>query len=122
MDAYTLIVLVLIGLFAGVLGGLVGVGGGLIIVPALIMILGFGPKEAQGTSLAVLLPPIGILAVVNYYRAGYVDMKYALIIALAFIFGGWIGSKFAIALPDAVVKKVFAGFMIITALKMLFTK
>jgi uncharacterized protein len=120
MDTYTLVVLMLIGLAAGFLGGMVGLGGGLIIIPALIMALGLGPKEAQGTSVAVMLPPIGILAAMNYYKAGYVNIKYALIIAVAFILGGWVGSKLAISLPDAIVKKVFAGIMIVTALKMVF--
>ncbi len=120
MDTYTLMVLILIGLAAGVLGGMVGLGGGLIIIPALMMVLSLSAKEAQGTSVAVMLPPIGILAAMNYYKAGYVNMKYALIIAVAFILGGWLGSKLAIGLPDAVVKKVFAGVMVITALKMIF--
>ena len=113
-------VLILIGLAAGDLGGMVGLGGGLIIIPALMMVLSLSAKEAQGTSVAVMLPPIGILAAMNYYKAGYVNMKYALIIAVAFILGGWLGSKLAIGLPDAVVKKVFAGVMVITALKMIF--
>jgi uncharacterized membrane protein YfcA len=122
MDTYTLVVLIFIGLAAGVLGGMFGVGGGLIIVPALVILLSFGPKEAQGTSVAVMLPPIGILAAMNYYKSGYLNIKYALIIALAFIVGGYFGSKLAIAIPDAVGKKLFAGFMILTAAKMLFGK
>jgi len=122
MDTYTLVVLVLIGLAAGVLGGMFGVGGGLIIVPALMIILGFGPKEAQGTSVAVMLPPIGILAAMNYYKAGYLNLKFALVIAVAFILGGYFGSKLAIAIPVAVARKLFAGFMILTAAKMLFGK
>ena len=88
MDAMTLIILISIGLAAGVLGGMVGLGGGIIIIPALIMLLGLGQKEAQGTSVAIMLPPIGILAVLNYYKAGYVNVKFALVIALAFILGG----------------------------------
>jgi uncharacterized protein len=122
MEASTFFVLVLIGLAAGVLGGMFGVGGGIIIVPALILALGLGPKEAQGTSVAVMLPPIGILAAINYYKAGYLDIKYAFVIALAFILGGWFGSKLAIVMPDATMKKVFAGFMLLTSLKMLFGK
>ena len=122
MDTYTLVVLVLIGLAAGVLGGMFGVGGGLIIVPALMIALGLGPKEAQGTSVAVMLPPIGILAAMNYYKGGYLNLKFALIIAFAFIVGGYFGSKWAIALPGPVIRKLFAGFMIITAVKMLFDK
>jgi uncharacterized membrane protein YfcA len=122
MDTYTLVVLILIGIAAGVLGGMFGVGGGLIIVPALMLALNLGPKEAQGTSVAVMLPPIGILAAMNYYKAGYLDIKYALVIAVAFIFGGWFGSKLAISLPVDIMKKLFAGFMMITALKMFFGK
>lgn len=122
MDTYTLVVLILIGIAAGTLGGMFGVGGGLIIVPALMLALNLGPKEAQGTSVAVMLPPIGILAAMNYYKAGYLDIKYALVIALAFIVGGWFGSKLAISLPDVLMKKIFAGFMLLTALKMLFGK
>ena len=122
MDLYTLGILSLIGLAAGILGGMVGLGGGLIMIPAMVMILGLSPKEAQGTSIAVMLPPIGILAAMNYYKAGYVNIKFAMIMAIAFIIGGYFGSKWAIALPYAIVKKAFAGFMIITALKMIFDK
>ncbi len=122
MDAYTLVLLICIGLFAGLLGGMIGLGGGIIIIPALIMLLGLSPKEAQGTSVAIMLPPIGILAVMNYYRAGYVNIKYAVVIATAFVLGGYFGSKLAIVLPDLAVKRIFAGFMIITAVKMLWGK
>ena len=122
MDAMTLIILISIGLAAGVLGGMVGLGGGIIIIPALIMLLGLGQKEAQGTSVAIMLPPIGILAVLNYYKAGYVTVKFALVIALAFILGGWFGSKIAIAMPDVIMKKVFAVIMIVIAIKMIVSK
>jgi uncharacterized membrane protein YfcA len=122
MDITTLLILTGIGLAAGILGGMVGLGGGLIIIPGLVMLLGLTQKEAQGTSVAVMLPPIGILAVINYYKGGYVNMKFALIIATAFILGGWFGSKIAIALPEVIMKKVFAGLMIVVALKMIFSK
>jgi uncharacterized membrane protein YfcA len=122
MEISTLLILAFIGLAAGILGGMVGLGGGLIIIPGLVMLLGLGQKEAQGTSVAIMLPPIGILAAWNYYKSGYVNIKFAIIIAIAFILGGWIGSKAAIALPDSTVRKVFAGLMIITALKMIFSK
>ncbi len=122
MDINTFIILTIIGLAAGILGGMVGLGGGLIIIPALIMALGLSQKMAQGTSVAIMLPPIGILAAWNYYKAGFVNIKFALIIAFAFILGGWIGSKAAIALPELVVKRVFALIMIITAVKMIFSK
>jgi uncharacterized membrane protein YfcA len=122
METNTLIILVVIGLAAGILGGMVGLGGGLIMIPAMVMFLGFSQKAAQGTSVAVMLPPIGILAAWNYYKAGYVNMKYALIMAFAFILGGWLGSKLAIALPDAYVKRIFAVVMVVTAVKMFFSK
>jgi uncharacterized membrane protein YfcA len=122
MEIGTLLILIGIGLAAGILGGMVGLGGGLIIIPGLVMLLGLAQKEAQGTSVAIMLPPIGILAAYNYYKAGYVNIKYAMIIAVAFILGGWLGSKMAVALPDAAVKKVFAVVMIVTALKMIFSK
>ena len=122
MEIGTLLILIGIGLAAGILGGMVGLGGGLIIIPGLVMLLGLAQKEAQGTSVAIMLPPIGILAAYNYYKAGYVNIKYAMIIAVAFILGGWLGSKMAVVLPDAVVKKVFAVVMIVTALKMILSK
>jgi uncharacterized protein len=122
MEISTIIILTIIGLSAGILSGLVGLGGGLILIPAMVMALGMGQKEAQGTSLAIMLPPVGILAVWNYYKAGFVDMKYALIMAAAFIVGGWFGSKVAVALPVLVVKRIFAGVMIITAIKMIWGK
>ena len=122
MDLSTVLILALIGLLAGTLGGMVGLGGGLIIVPAMIYFMGADQKTAQGTSIAIMLPPIGLFAAMNYYKAGYINVKYAAIIALTFLVGGYFGSRLAIALPEAVVKKVFAGLMIITAVKMIFTK
>jgi uncharacterized membrane protein YfcA len=122
MDAMTLTFLILIGLAAGVLGGMVGLGGGIIMIPAMVMLLGLGQKEAQGTSVAVMLPPIGVLAAWNYYKAGYVNIKFALVIALAFIIGGWFGSKIAIAIPEVLMKKIFAGIMIVMAIKLIVSK
>jgi len=122
MDFSTVLILAAIGLVAGTLGGMVGIGGGLIIVPAMVYFMGADQKTAQGTSIAIMLPPIGLFAAINYYRAGYINIKYAAIIAVTFLLGGYIGSRLAIALPEALVKKVFAGFMIITAIRMIFTK
>lgn len=119
MDITTLVLLTAIGLCAGILGGMVGLGGGIIIIPGLIMLLGMTQKGAQGTSVAIMLPPIGVLAAWNYYKAGYVNIKFALVIAVAFILGGWLGSKIAIALPDVVMKKIFAVIMIVVAVKMI---
>ncbi len=119
MNAETLMILVAIGFMAGVLSGLVGVGGGIIIVPALVFFLGFSQQEAQGTSLGLLLLPVGILAVLNYYNKGYIDVKVVGIMCLAFVVGGWVGSKVALQLSEEVVKKIFAVVLIYTAFKML---
>lgn len=118
----TVIVLLFIGLAAGVLSGLVGIGGGLIIVPALVYFLSMGQHEAQGTSLATLLLPVGILAVYNYYKVGYVDVRSATIIAIAFVAGGFIGSKIAISIDQNTLKKVFGIFMLLLSLKIIFGK
>ena len=119
MTAQIVIILVLIGLFAGMLSGLIGVGGGIIIVPALVFFLGFTQHEAQGTSLGLLLLPVGILAVANYYKQGYVDIKVVIIMCAAFIIGGWLGSKLSLALPADTVKKIFAIVLFYTAIKMM---
>lgn len=120
MNATTIILLILIGLAAGFLSGLVGIGGGIIIVPALVIIAGFSQKMAQGTSLGILLLPVGILAVIQYYKQGYVDIKYVTIVALAFVLGGLLGSKVALAISEDKMKKVFAIVMLVLSVKMLF--
>ena len=120
MTTATIIILIIIGLAAGVLSGLVGVGGGLIIVPALVYFVAFSQKAAQGTSLGILLLPVGILAVMQYYQKGFIDVKVVLTVSLGFLIGGWFGSKMAVSLPVATIKKIFAIFMLLTALKMLF--
>jgi uncharacterized membrane protein YfcA len=119
MTAQIVIILVLIGLFAGMLSGLIGVGGGIIIVPALVFFLGFTQHEAQGTSLGLLLLPVGVLAVANYYKQGYVDIKVVAIMCAAFVIGGWLGSKLSLALPADTVKKIFAIVLFYTAIKMM---
>lgn len=120
MSANTIVLLILVGLAAGMLSGLVGIGGGIIIVPALVMFLGFTQKEAQGTSLGILLLPIGILAVVQYYKEGYINVHYVLTVAIAFLVGSYFGSKLAISLSDEKVKKIFAITLMLIAIKMLF--
>jgi len=119
MTTELLIILLLIGLFAGILSGLVGVGGGLIIVPALIFFLGYSQHQAQGTSLGLLLLPVGILAVLNYYNKGYIDIKVVAVMSIAFVLGGWLGSKIALRLPADTVKKIFAVFLFYSAFKLL---
>ena len=120
MSLQVIIILVLIGLAAGILGGLVGVGGGIIIVPSLIYFLGFSQKEAQGTSLGILLLPVGIFGVLQFYKAGYVDMRSVWLVSFGFLVGSYFGSKIALSLPQETVKKIFAILMILIALKMLF--
>jgi len=119
MTAQIIFILILIGLFAGMLSGLIGVGGGIIIVPALVFFLGFTQHEAQGTSLGLLLLPVGVLAVINYYKQGYVDIKVVVIMCAAFVIGGWLGSKLSLALPADVVKKIFAIVLFYAAFKMM---
>lgn len=120
MDFQTILILVMLGVAAGMLSGLVGIGGGIILVPGLIFFLAFSQKMAQGTSLGILLLPIGILGVIQYYKQGYIDLKVVLVISLAFLVGNFFGSKLALSLPQETLKKIFAGFLIVMAVKMLF--
>jgi uncharacterized membrane protein YfcA len=120
MSLQTVILLVIVGLAAGALSGMVGVGGGIIIVPALVFFLGFSQLQAQGTSLGLLLLPAGILAVWNYYKQGYIDIKVVGIMFISFVLGGWFGSKFALSIPQETVKKIFAIVLLLVGCKMLF--
>jgi hypothetical protein len=120
MTASTIILLILIGIAAGILSGLIGVGGGIIIVPALVYVLSFSQKQAQGTSLGILLLPIGILAVMQYYKQGYVDIKVVLIVSVAFVIGGYFGSKIALHISESLLKKIFAVILILISIKILF--
>ncbi|MBD99303.1 MAG: permease [Verrucomicrobia bacterium] len=121
MSITTLVILLLIGIFAGILSGLIGVGGGIIIVPALVYFLGVSQHTAQGTSLALMLPPIGILAAMNYYKAGALNIKYAAVIAVAFVIGGYLGSKLSITyINEILMKKIFGFILLIAAIKMIF--
>ncbi|HEY1032285.1 MAG TPA: sulfite exporter TauE/SafE family protein [Flavipsychrobacter sp.] len=120
MSLQTIVILLLIGFAAGILSSMVGIGGGVVIVPALVLALGMSQKLAQGTSLALMLPPIGVLAVMNYYKQGYVDLKVAGIICTTFILGGYVGSKIVLGLEPSLIKKIFAVFMILIAVKYLF--
>jgi uncharacterized protein len=120
MSIQTVIIIILIGLAAGMLSGLVGVGGGIIIVPALVFFLGFSQHQAIGTSLGILLLPAGILAVINYYKKGFIDLKVVLILFVGYVVGSYFGSNISLNVSQEALKKVFAFMLIITAIKMLF--
>lgn len=121
MNVSTVLILLFVGLIAGMLSGLIGIGGGIIIVPMLLFI-GLTQQQAQGTSLAVMLPPIAFLAVLNYHKAGQIEWKYAMIIAVFFIIGSYYGSKIAINIDQKTLRKIFGVVLLIIAGKMLLTK
>ena len=122
MDIILISGLIILGLTAGALSGLIGIGGGIIIIPALVFIFGLSQKMAQGTTLALLVPPIGLLAALTYYKHGYVDIKFATLIIIGFLIGSIIGAKFAVKLPTEIITKVFAISIILIGIKMLFSK
>lgn len=113
---------VLLGLAAGVLSGIIGIGGGVIIVPVLVFLFGLSQHQAQGTTLALLVPPIGILAAWTYYKAGYVNLEIAAFVCLGFVLGGLIGARIATALPDVVLERVFGVVLLLISLKMIFAR
>lgn len=113
---------ILLGLAAGVFSGLVGVGGGVIIVPALVFLFGMNQHQAQGTTLALMIPPIGLLAAWSYFKNGYVDIKVAALICLGFFIGGYFGAKLANTMSNQVLEKIFGFAMMLISLKMLFGK
>jgi len=108
-----------LGLAAGALSGLIGIGGGVIIVPALVFLFHFSQHRAEGTTLAMLIPPVGILAVMPYFRNGYVDIRTAGLICLGFVFGGWAGGHFANTLQAATLQRVFGAVLMVIAARML---
>ena len=118
-SSQTILILVLIGILAGVLSGFVGVGGGLVIVPALMYFLSLNQFQAQGTCLAVLILSLGFLGFMNYYKTGNVHVSYALVIAAAFILGSYFGSKMALRLPEYKVKFFFGVLMLYMAIQMI---
>lgn len=112
------LVFVVIGLLAGVLSGLFGIGGGLVIVPALIIIAGLSPVQATGTSLLALLLPVGALGVWEYYRKGNLNITAGLWVALGLFFGAWIGAKLAQDLSPVQLRRAFALFLVVVAGKL----
>ena len=117
-----LLILIVIGIVTGVMAGMLGIGGAIIMIPALVFFLGISQHTAQGTSLAVMLPPVGIIAAYNYYKAGQVNIRFAIILAVFFLVGSYFGSKLALNMPQATIKKVFGILLLLVAAKMLFSK
>lgn len=122
MSIYQISILLFIGICAGFLSGMVGIGGGIVIVPMLVYFLGFEQHTAQGTTLFMFLFPIGILGVMNYYNKGHVDMKTAAVICSTFIIGSYFGSKLSLSIDKALITKIFGGIFLIISLKMIFGK
>jgi uncharacterized membrane protein YfcA len=122
MSGTTFAILIIIGLVAGFLGGMIGLGGAIILIPAMVLFLAMDQRMAQGTTIAIMLPPIGLFAAYNYYKAGFVNVRYALVIAVVFMLGGYLGSKLALNLPVGVLKKAFAVVLALIAAKMVFAK
>ena len=118
----TVLVLLAVGLVAGFLSGLIGIGGGIIIVPVLVYLLAVDLKTAQGTTLFMFMLPVGVLGVFNYYKAGHVDFKYAAVMAITFVVGSYFGSKSAITIDTKLVKQIFAIVIILIGIKMLWNK
>ena len=115
----TPIAFVVLGLLVGILSGMVGVGGGIVLVPALVYFFGFSQHSAQGTTTAMLIPPIGILAAYTYYKNGMVDMRAAGFICIGFLLGGLFGAKIAVVLPKEVLRRGFGALLLVISVKML---
>ena len=109
----------LLGLVAGVMSGLIGIGGGIVIVPVLVFLFGFSQHLAQGTTLAMMVPPIGILAAWMYFKEGYVDLTVAAVLCVGFFFGGLLGAKIATGLSGAVLERVFGVALLAVSIKMI---
>ena len=122
MSLTTVLILVIIGILGGFLSGLMGVGGGIIMIPMLIFFLSFSQQQAQGTSLAVLAVPVTALAAYQYYKEGNIKWEYALIMAVFFVAGGYLGSKLAITLDQKTLQRIFGVIMLIISMKLIFTK
>lgn len=113
---------IILGVVAGIFGGFFGLGGGAIIIPALVYLLGFTQHQAQGTTLAILVPPIGLLAALRYWQSGNVKMEVAIFICLGFFLGGWVGAHFAHQISDVTLKRLFGVFLLLISVKMILSK
>ena len=122
MSISMILILIVLGIITGVMAGMLGIGGAIIMIPALVFLLGISQQTAQGTSLAVMLPPVGIIAAYNYYKAGHVNIRFAIILAAFFLVGSYFGSKLALNIPQLLLKKIFGVLLLLVAAKMLLSK
>ena len=113
---------ILVGLFTGLVSGLIGIGGGVIVVPILVLLFGLTQHQAQGTTLAMMVPPIGLLAALTYYRQGHVNLEMAAFMAAGFFVGGLLGARMAVGLSNAVLEKVFGVALLLISVKMIIGK
>lgn len=113
---------ILVGLIGGTLSGLLGIGGAVFMIPAISFLFGFSQHLAQGTTLAIMVPPIGLLAAYTYFKQGYVDLKMAAFIAIAFFIGGFIGARIALVIPAAILKRMFGVLLVFIGVKLLLGK
>jgi uncharacterized membrane protein YfcA len=116
------IVYIILGIIAGIFGGMFGIGGGSILIPALVFLFGLTQHQAQGTTLAIMVPPIGLLAAMRYYYSGNVKLDIAGFVCLGFFVGGLVGAHFVQNVPDMLLKKIFGVFFLVIALRMIFFK
>jgi uncharacterized membrane protein YfcA len=113
---------ILLGLLTGIFSGMFGLGGGIVVIPALVLVFGLSQHQAQGTTLAMMVPPIGLLAAWTYYKEGFVDLKIAALLCLGFFFGGLVGAKIVVGLSEPVLRKIFGVALLLISLKMIFSK
>jgi len=112
----------ILGSVTGILSGLIGIGGGVFITPALVYFFGFSQHSAQGTTLALMVPPISLLGAWAYYQQGYVDLKVTIFVCVGFFLGALLGAKFAIGIPEVFLRRIFGTALLFIAFKMIFTK
>jgi uncharacterized protein len=118
----SIILYVLLGATAGVFSGLLGIGGGIILIPMLVLLVGLTQQQAQGTTLILLTAPFGLLAALTYYQSGYADLKIAAILGVGFFFGAFLGAKVAVSIPNVVLQKVFGVALLVVAVYLLLSK
>jgi len=117
-----IILYLLLGLITGILSGLIGIGGAIIIIPTLVLFFGLSQHMAQGTTLALMIPPIGLLAAWTYYKSGFVDLKIAAFICIGFFFGGLVGAQFATDISNQLLRKIFGVVLLLISLRMILFK